>query len=107
MIKVGDHIKSVLIDDIAYFYSRDKATYLKTFEGRSFLLDYSLEQLSEMLDPQSYYRINRKYMVNIKAISDIIAYSNSRLELQLPHPEENQIIVSRERVSDFKQWLDR
>jgi DNA-binding LytR/AlgR family response regulator len=107
MIKVGDHIKSVLTDEIAYFFSRDKATYLKTFEGRGYLLDYSLEQLSEMLDPLTYHRINRKYLVNIKAISDIIAYSNSRLELQLPHAEENHIIVSRERVSEFKQWLDR
>ena len=107
MIKVGDRIKSLLIEEVAYFFSRDKATYIKTIEGRTFLLDYSLEQLTEMLDPLKFYRINRKYLVGIDAISDILAFSNSRLELRLPHPEEPHVVVSRERVSDFKNWLDR
>lgn len=107
MIKVGDHIKSVLTKEVAFFYSRDKATYLKTYEGRSYLLDYSLEQLAEMLDPLEYFRINRKYLVGLNAISDIVAYSNSRLAVSLPNQDESDIIVSRERVADFKEWLDR
>ena len=107
MIKVGDHIKSVLSTDIAFFFSRDKATYLKTYDGRSYLLDYSLEQLAEMLDPLQYFRINRKYLVGLNAISDIITYSNSRLAVSLPHQDESDIVVSRERVADFKEWLDR
>lgn len=107
MIKVGDHLKSVLTQDVAYFYSRDKATYLKTYEGRSYLLDYSLEQLAEMLDPLEYFRINRKYLVGLNAIADIVAYSNSRLAVSLPNQDEEDIIVSRERVNDFKEWLDR
>ena len=107
MIKLGDHIKSISTDTIAYFFSRDKATYIKTFDGQSYLLDYSLEYVAELLDPMIYYRINRKYLVNIEAISDITAYSNSRLAIQLPHQEERDVIVSREKVVEFKQWLDR
>jgi DNA-binding LytR/AlgR family response regulator len=107
MIKVGEHLKSVDTTDIAYFFSRDKASYLRTFEGRSFLLDHTLEQLCDMLDPLMFFRISRKYVVNLNAINDIISYSNSRLELHLPHQEEKNIIVSRERVKDFKEWLDR
>jgi len=107
MIKVGDHIKSLPVDDVAYFFSRDKATYLRTFAGRNYLLDYTLEQLNDLIDPKEYYRINRKYLVCINAIDDIISYSNSRLELKLPNQEEANIIVSRERVNEFKRWLDR
>jgi DNA-binding LytR/AlgR family response regulator len=107
MIKVGDHIKTVLTQEVAYFYSRDKATYLKTYEGRSYLLDYSLEQLAEMLDPLEYFRINRKYLVGLNAILDIVAFSNSRLAISIPNQDERDIIVSRERVSHFKEWLDR
>ncbi len=107
MVKVGDHIKSVNTGDIACFFSRDKATYIKTFAGRNLPVDYPLEQVQEMVDPLQFYRVNRKYLVNINAIEDIVAYTNSRLALHLPHPEDGPVIVSRERVAGFKQWLDR
>ncbi len=107
MIKVGSHIVSVPVEEIAYFFSRDKATFFKTQEGRSYLVDYALEQVEEMIDPIVFFRINRKYLVSFQSISDIITYSNSRLKVVVPHMEEADILVSRHRVNEFKKWLDR
>ena len=106
MVKTGSHIKAIPVTDICYFFSREKATQIRTSEGRTYLIDYSLEQLTELLDPKKFFRINRKYIVCLECIQDIIAYSNSRLQLKLPHLEDNDAIVSREKVNDFKYWLD-
>lgn len=107
VIKVGEHLKSIQVKDILYFFSREKASYCCVNTGRTYLIDYTLEQLDAMLDPKQYYRINRKYIVGLDSFTDIISYSNSRLRLVLENSEDNDIIVSRDRVADFKQWLDR
>lgn len=106
-VKVGQHIKLINIDEVVCFYSENKGTYIHTFEDRDYLIDQALEQLEQELQPQSFFRISRKFIVNIKAIEDIISYSNSRLSLKLGNfnPQE-KIIVSRERVRDFKDWLE-
>ena len=105
-IKVGQHIKIIHIDEIECFYSENKSTYIHTKENRNYLLDNSLENWQEQLDPEHFFRVNRTYIVHINAIKDIIAYSNSRLKLILNSYSENEIIVSRERVKDFKKWID-
>ena len=107
MVKIGEHIVSVPVEEIAYFFSRDKGTFFKTNEGRSFLVDYSLEQVEDMSDPIGFFRINRKYLVSFQSISDIITYSNSRLKVVVPHMDEGDILVSRHRVKEFKNWLNR
>jgi DNA-binding LytR/AlgR family response regulator len=107
VIKVGEHLRTIEVISIRYFYSQEKATFCVTDENRNFILDYTLEQLEEMLDPAEFYRINRKYLVRSGAIQDIISYTNSRLKLVLKGSADNDIIVARERVQDFKQWLDR
>ena len=107
VIKVGAHLKSVAINEALYFYSQDKATFIKTIDARSFVIDYTLDQVQALLDPMIFFRIGRKYLVKIDAIEDIVAYTNSRLLLQLTHLTERDAIVSREKVNDFKQWLDR
>lgn len=107
IIKVGAHLKSVAVSDVLYFYSQDKATFIKTKDARSYVLDYTLEQVQELVDPNSFFRIGRKYLVHIDAIEDIVSFTNSRLLLQLRHLKERDAIVSREKVGDFKQWLDR
>ena len=106
LIKVGEHIRSIATSDIGYFFSRDKATYCMTTDGKNYLLDYSLEQLAPMVNPEKFFRINRAYMVSFEAIQDIISYTNSRLKLVLDHSTDSDIIVSRERVQTFKKWLD-
>ncbi|MCD4747107.1 MAG: LytTR family DNA-binding domain-containing protein [Bacteroidales bacterium] len=107
LIKVGEHIKSINVDDINFFYSLEKATFLKTKSDNNYVIDYSLEQLENLIDPQQFFRINRKYLVNLNAIIDIITYSNSRLNIILKHSEDKDVIVSREKVSKFKKWLDK
>lgn len=105
-VKVGQHIKLVNIDEVECFYSENKGTYLHTTEGRNYLLDTSLEALENELQPETFYRINRKFFVNINAIKDIISYTNSRLQIKLNNYDDDQVIVARERVKDFKQWLE-
>lgn len=107
VIKVGAHLKSVAIADILYFYSQDKATFARTKDARSYVLDYTLEQVETLIDPNQFFRISRKYMVCIDSIEDIVSFTNSRLQLQLKHSKERDIIVSREKVVEFKSWLDR
>jgi len=106
MIKVGEHLKTIDVDNILYFYSQEKATFCHTTEGRNFIIDFTLEQLEEMLDPAKYFRINRKYFVRSNALQDIISYTNSRLKLNLKGSQDNDVIVARERVQEFKDWLD-
>lgn len=107
VIKVGEHLKTVEVENILYFYSQDKATFCITADKRNYILDYTLEQLETMMDPAHFFRINRKYMVKSAAIEDIISYTNSRLKLVLKASQDNDIIVARERVQEFKEWLDR
>jgi len=107
MIKVGEHIRTVEVENILYFYSQDKTTFCVTADGRNFILDFTMEQLEEMTDPARFFRINRKYIIAANAIQDIIAYTNSRLRLVIKNSTDNDIIVSRERVQEFKDWLDR
>ena len=105
-IKIGQHIKIIPIGDVECFYSENKATYIHTSEKRSYLLDNSLEYWDEQLNPAHFFRVNRTFIVHINAIKDIVSYTNSRLKLILNTYSDQEIIVSRERVKDFKNWID-
>jgi len=106
VIKVGEHLKSITVEDILFFYSLEKATYLCTAEFKTYLVDYSLDRISEMIDEHRFFRINRKYILSNQSIADIIFYSNSRLKIKLKKQDEESIIVSRDKVAAFKEWLD-
>ena len=105
-VKVGQYIKMISIDEIECIYSENKGTYISTSEGRNYLLDFTLDQLENELSPQLFFRVSRKFYININAIKDIISYTNSRLQLKLHKFNEQEIIVSRERVRDFKDWIN-
>jgi DNA-binding LytR/AlgR family response regulator len=105
-VKVGQHLKLINIDNIECFYSENKGTYLHTDAGRNYLLDTTLEQLEEELNPDVFFRINRKFFININAIKDMVSYTNSRLQIKLNSYNEQEVIVARERVKDFKGWLE-
>lgn len=104
--RIGQHIKMIPVDEIECFYSENKGTYAHTFEGRNYLLDLTLEQLEQEISPEIFFRINRKFYININGIKDIISYTNSRLQLKLNSYKEEEVIVARERVRDFKLWLE-
>lgn len=104
--KIGQHIKMIPVDEIECFYSENKGTYAHTSEGRDYLLETTLEQLETELSPESFFRISRKFYVNINSIKDIISYTNSRLQLKLNSYKDQEVIVARERVKDFKLWLE-
>ncbi|MBT8281377.1 MAG: LytTR family DNA-binding domain-containing protein [Muriicola sp.] len=105
-VRVGQHLKIIHADDVECFYSENKGTYAATTEGRSYLLDKPLEQLESELTPKLFFRVSRKYVININHIRDIISYTNSRLQIKLHKTTDQEIIVSRERVKDFKLWLE-
>lgn len=108
LIRIGEHFRSVQTFDIICFYILERCTFIKTCKDKSYPIDYSLDQVEKLIDSGKFFRINRKYIINISSIKDIIAYSSSRLRIILNGwPENDEILVSRERVKDFKEWMDR
>lgn len=107
VVKVGEHLRTIDVKDVLYFYSQDKTTFCHSNDSRNHILDFTLEQLEDMIDPSVFFRVNRKYFVRAESILDIIAYTNSRLKLILKNSTDSDVIVARERVQEFKQWLDR
>jgi len=107
LVRAGEHIKTIPAEQVTFFYSMEKATFLNTIENKEYDIDYTLEELEGLLNPELFFRINRKYIVSMGAIRDIINYTNSRLKLKLVNSTDNEIIVSREKVAEFKNWLDR
>ncbi|MGB1003380.1 MAG: LytR/AlgR family response regulator transcription factor [Salibacteraceae bacterium] len=105
LVKVGQHLKSILTSEISAFYSMDKATYVFTNSRRNYVVDHSLEQLEEQLNPNHFFRINRNFILHINAPIDILSWSNSRLKIELEGYDEEMIIVSRNKTKEFKQWL--
>jgi len=104
-IKVGQQLKMIGIEEVECFFSENKGTYLHTFDKRQYLLDTTLEQLENDVDPKDFFRISRKFILPLKAIKEIQMHSNSRLKIILPTYREDEVIVAREKVNDFKQWL--
>ncbi|MBA5793693.1 response regulator transcription factor [Flavobacterium sp. xlx-214] len=106
VVKVGNIIKIVDINDVECFLSSFKSSYLITNEGKSYPLDESLETIENELDTSVFFRTNRQFIIAMQAIKEISIYSNSRLKISLNNYKEEEIIVSRERVQSFKQWIN-
>ena len=106
VVKVGEHLKIFTSEDIQCFYSMEKAVFLQNKQGRDYALNYTLDQLEEILDPAKFFRISRKHIVAFSAIKDILSYSNSRLQVKLENQTEEELVVSRERVQKFRLWLE-
>ncbi len=107
MVKIGEKIQSIPTDEIAYFYSAEKTTFMQLIENkRRYILDYTLDQIEEMVDPGKFFRLNRKYISSFNAIGEIFSFSNSRLKIHLKECEDRDILISREKVAAFKKWLD-
>ncbi|WPP48643.1 LytR/AlgR family response regulator transcription factor [Catalinimonas niigatensis] len=107
IVKVGEHIKAIQVENILYFCSREKMTYMYTKDGRHYIVDPALDQLEYSLDPNVFFRISRKYLISLQSIADIVSYSSSRLRLLLQQSNDKDVLVSRDRVAGFKAWLDQ
>lgn len=105
VVKYGEHIKTIDTEEVVYFYTEDKATFLCTKDGRRYVVDYNLDTLDSILDPKIFFRINRQYIISIHSIAEMFAYSKSRVLIKLNPAAKHETIVSAERSSDFKQWL--
>ena len=104
-IKIGQHLKVITIGEIECFFSENKGTYIHTFDNRNYLIDGTLELLENELDPKNFFRISRKYIIPLKSIKEIQIHSNSRLKIDLPTYKEDEVIVAREKVQEFKTWI--
>lgn len=104
-VKIGQHLKVITTDEIECFFSENKGTYIHTFDNRNYLIDSTLEILEQELDMKDFFRVSRKFIVPLTAIKEIQVYTNSRLKVILPTYKEDDVIVSREKVQDFKAWL--
>jgi len=107
LVKKGNDYVSIKADNIAYFYAAHKMVCLMTTEGQKFLLDQSLSDIELQADPSLFYRVNRKHLVNLNAIKRIKALGKGKLTLDLEPATDEEIIVSQESASDFKQWLEQ
>lgn len=108
LIKIGEHYKSVQTSSINCFYIKERFNFIHVDKGKNYPIDYSLDKIEQLIDSKLFFRINRNFIVNFSAIQDIISYSSNRLKIILKDwTEKEDIIVSRERVSDFKEWMDR
>jgi len=105
LIKIGQSIRAVEVADIAYFFTQDKIVTLVTFENRKYPTDYTLEELETILNPDQFFRINRQFIINNKAIREMYVISKSRVKVILHPPCEMDTAVSAERSANFKKWL--
>ena len=106
LVRIGNHIKSIKIEEIALFFAEGRTVYLVTKKGKKFIVDFKLEILEGLINASLFFRVNRTFIINISAIKDVIVYSNSRLKIILETKTEKEIIVSREKVTAFKSWLE-
>jgi two-component system response regulator LytT len=107
LVKHGQKLVSVEINDIAYFYSDGRLNFFKTNDNKKFVMDYTMDELEDMLDPTVYFRVSRSFYVSINAIDKIDDYFGNRLILSLQPQVDKEALVSREKVTDFKKWMGK
>ncbi|CAM1343701.1 LytR/AlgR family response regulator transcription factor [Tenacibaculum amylolyticum] len=106
LVKLGNHIHSIKTNEISLFYAEGRDVYLITNTGKKYMIDYKLETLIDILDSSSFFRVNRTFIMGIGGIQDVLVYSNSRLKITPKVSLEKEIIVSRDKVSTFKNWFE-
>ena len=106
LVKLGQTIDTIPTDEIHHFETKESFSFLVTNKGNRYLIDYTLDQLETMLQPQNFFRINRKIILHIQSIEKVTTYFNSRLSIASKFLDSDARIVSRDRVNDFKKWLD-
>lgn len=106
-VKVGIRFLSIPVEEISCFFVEERCSFLRTGTGKNYDLDFSLDQVQRKVDPAIFFRINRNFLINIEFISEMISYSSNRLKIKMKDFEHDGLVVSRDKVSEFKEWLDR
>lgn len=107
LVKQGQRLISIPVNQVAYFFSQERFIFLKTFDNQKFLLEYRIEQLESLLSPAIFFRINRSFIISLPTVKEIHSYFGNRFKLYLSPSADKDVIVSRKRVNDFKEWLGR
>lgn len=107
LVKIADQFKSIGLKDVSHIYSEEKSTWIAHKEGRVYPIDVPLHEIEKQLDPKSYFKINRGCIINIDHIVSIHQHSSSRLKLKVGKDNSERLAVARDRVSNFKIWMDR
>lgn len=108
LIKIGEPYRSIPVSEIKCLFIREPCNFINAGKGRNYAIDFSLEKAEDMIDSKMFFRVNRNFIINFSAIQDVIIYSSNRLKIILANWEEkDEILVSRERVAEFKEWMDR
>lgn len=107
MITVGTKLRSIETHEIAYFYSEEKLTFLVTKDGHTLPVDYSLEKLASLLNPRDFFRISRQFIVSFTSIQNVHTYIKGKLKLDLNPKSKLEVLVTGDRMTDFKEWLGR
>jgi len=108
LVRIREHYRSIPVSDINCFFIREKCNFMNANQGKIYPTDYSLDKIEQMIDKVMFFRVNRNVIVNFFSIRDIVAFSSNRLKIILDQwREDDEIIVSRERVNEFKKWIDR
>ncbi|WP_396169050.1 LytR/AlgR family response regulator transcription factor [Flavobacterium sp.] len=106
LVKLGQTIDTIPVEEIHHFETKESLSFLVTNKGNHYLIDYTLDHLETMLHPKNFFRTNRKIILNINSIEKVSTYFNSRLSIATKFLDSDAKIVSRDRVQDFKKWLD-
>ena len=107
LVKVGERLYKIPVGEIQIFSSEDKCSYLIDSDGKKIIIDFSLEKIEQQVDPKMFFRINRKFLVHQNYVREMLVYSSSRLKLVMENYDSTDLIVARDRVNDFKTWMDR
>ena len=106
IVRYAQKIKSIKTNDIAYFYINAENVFICTKDNNSYSIDYSLDKLENIINPKDFFRVNRQFIVNISSIENMYSLSKSRIKIELKPKPDNEIIVSYNRMSDFRKWLN-
>jgi two-component system, LytTR family, response regulator LytT len=107
LVKHAQKLVSVEIEEVAYFFSDGRLNFFKTYDNRKFVVDYTMDELEEMLDPDKWFRISRSFFVSVNSVEQIHDYFGNRLLLYLRPTTDKEALVSREKVTEFKKWLGK
>lgn len=107
VVHAGQKIKMIKTEEVAWFNGSDKGTFLNTFTNKSYDIDFSLDKLEEIIDPEKFFRINRNYIINIEAIEEMYTLAKSRIKVELKPKPTDETLVSFNRMSSFRKWLNK